>query len=213
MDAEQQIFPLSCKAPSTYGEQSLKAIWSGSLPPNLTQWPAEPVKVPAVSHRRPAVKRKAPEHKGKPLGKDFPKPFSACTELVTVPSLEHQSQHIVPTFRSAAKPAITFTEEQVQEELLQDMRDLEEDGEKVIWPKIPQITRSSSSTDFSVSVEQPMEISPIEASAPLTPSPPAPEFNLQDLLDLDEAGEKVNWPAGFCPASARAHLLALASRP
>ena len=35
------------------------------------------------------------------------------------------------------------------------------------------------------------------------PRPPPPSSNLKDLLELEEAGEKVTWPEGISPALAR----------
>ncbi len=118
---------------------------------------------------------------------------------------------------TVSQPALPLSGQQAHDAVLQDMRELEEVGERVIWPDSPPTNHSSSSADFPGSVEQPLDVPLIEAcpspSASSGSPPPPPEFNLQDLLDLDEAGEKVNWPTGFCPSSARAHLLALANRP
>ncbi len=183
-----------CKAPTTFGQQTLKAIWDGNLPPNVDRWPVEPLSTPVAVRR--ATKRCAnvqiESRRGKTLNVEGTS-FTAATPM-----------HGQLTFSCVPRPATVLTEEQAHAELLQDMQELEAAGEKVVRPTTASSTADAQSTCSQVDLD--IETPSDAAALPPPPQCHAPGLHLADLLDLYDFGEPVSWPEGFCPATARAAL-------
>ncbi len=113
-----------CSPSSGYSLASLMALKEGKLPHNLDHWPDEPPKSNPtdVVTRHGGVKRQ-----GGPLPNTkrvFKQPVVA--HLVAVVSSHHTlTQHAIP---------VSLSPHQVYLGNLQDMLDLEDAGEKVVWP-------------------------------------------------------------------------------
>ena len=252
---------LPCSPPTDYGQQSLDAIKSGTLPPNLTHWPSHPPPVAAIdSHdggtAKPmsSAKRIKSQHAAPtPLGDAF-----ACREADFVLQSGVSSS-------SESRPAMSAAERALPPYIsnLFELSSLESSGIQVIWPDglntssahqlifdffEPMISREENwlahggaispvsmglandqpSSDDAVASGHVAQIHLHEDSAPVVNEQdvqpmavgderldlPIPDLglpvgqpsslppNLQDLLELHEAGVRVIWPPGYDAISA-----------
>ena len=196
---------------TTAGAASLKKIFKGELPQNLTAWPDETNDASQLRHACGEVSFHS-SSSSKPSKNIF-----GCSKYLNRPDVPlgnaFQFSILEPACAASSSSSDAHVVELPLAQQLRELLDLSEAGEKVEWPKGFSLVTAKQWLDSSAQGAQCNALlHSVEVSTQL-PSPPPPSASktetLLDLLQLHEAGEPVTWPQGWSVHAARTLLSSL----